>query len=164
MLAGEGISSITNDWTARGITNMSGGKWQRQTLRAVVMSARVAGWREHTPGRTTTDRANWQGGEFTAPAQWEPILDRPRSSASGRHSATERGDAGSSVLSYVLSGLLKCGECGANMTGRPRHGGGREYQYPEQVGCRVGVRKALGGGRVHRGLRDRGRAQGGRVR
>lgn len=127
VLAGESMLSVVNDLTDRGIPTLRGAaRWAPGTLRNILVSARVAGWREHTPGRKVT-AAPWGGGEFVAEAEWPAILPRvtvERLRLLLNNPAAQRG---ASTRSYLLSnGLLLC-ECDAPLRGRPRASGGRDY-------------------------------------
>ena len=61
LLAGEAIRSICRDLTERGVATVTGAEWKPQTLRRILMSARISGQREHH-------------GELVALAEWPAII------------------------------------------------------------------------------------------
>lgn len=139
LLSGETLLGVTRDFNTRGILTLRGKKWSRQALRNLVMSARICGWREHTPGRT--DSYSWSGGEFVAKGEWPAIVSRQKVERLRRilgDPSRQRGKAGSS---YLLSGgLVRCGLCGENLRGHSNHGT-RAYQCVSKKG----VGKGCGG-------------------
>ena len=62
LLAGETVRGLCKDLNGRGIRTSTGGTWVPQSLRRLVLSARIMGVREHK-------------GEIY-PAQWEAICER----------------------------------------------------------------------------------------
>jgi site-specific DNA recombinase len=122
-LMGESLSSICRDLQVRKVKTTKGNYWQVNTLRRYLASARLSGRREHFPPRTPGNGTRPLMGEIVAPAVWGAIIsvrdsDRLRSMLSDPSRRT------SSAIgrTYLLSGILKCGRCGASMTGRPRAG------------------------------------------
>jgi DNA invertase Pin-like site-specific DNA recombinase len=139
LLAGETLLGVTRDLNARGILTLRGKTWSRQSLRNLVLSARICGWREHTPGRT--DSYSWSGGTFVAEGEWPAIVERSKVERLRRmlgDPSRQRGKAGSA---YLLSGgLVRCGLCGENLRGHSNHGT-RAYQCVSKKG----VGKGCGG-------------------
>lgn len=128
VLAGESALSITRDLNRREIPSPKGGIWRPQSLRVILISARVAGWREHRAGRGRSEAAAYGGGEFTAPAEWPAILDRPTVERLRRRLADPSRQRGPSGRTYLLSGgLARCAACGANLAGQ-MNSGRREYR------------------------------------
>jgi site-specific DNA recombinase len=62
VLSGDGLRTIVADWQARGIQPVSGPQWSTMSLRRLLRSGRITGWREHH-------------GRLTAKAEWEAIID-----------------------------------------------------------------------------------------
>jgi site-specific DNA recombinase len=60
-LAGDSLRSICLDLNERGIASAGGKRWSSQTLRRMLMSARISGQREHR-------------GEIVAKAEWPAII------------------------------------------------------------------------------------------
>ncbi|WP_246057057.1 recombinase family protein [Nocardioides eburneiflavus] len=125
LLAGESIRSLTRWLNAEGIRSKKGGEWSTSTVRQVLTSGRICGWREWTPRtpRTREERANWNGkprrgwgmGELVAEGEWEGIISRSQTDRiralldDPERRTTKR-------RHYLLSaGILKCGVCGRSM-------------------------------------------------
>lgn len=112
-LAGEPLRALARELSLRGVRHTSGKDFNHQTLKKVLLSARLAGVRTHL-------------GEEVA-GSWEPVIDRElharltaANSRSGSHRAPER---------YLLTGLLVCGRdnCGASLNGHLHRPGARRY-------------------------------------
>jgi DNA protecting protein DprA len=96
-LAGDSIRNLTA-W----LTTTTGRDWTPQVVRRIITSARIAGIREHN-------------GAEVGPAAWPAIISaddhrRILSRAAERRSTRRR-----TVQSYLLTGLVRCGTCGAAM-------------------------------------------------
>jgi hypothetical protein len=109
VLAGDSLRGIRLDWTRRGITTSTGKAFSNQSLRKLVLSPRLIGYRIH------------QGRLY--PGTWPAILDRPTWEAVGgvlRDPAriTHRGG----LPRHLLSGLLFCGVCKQKLSSQPRNG------------------------------------------
>jgi site-specific DNA recombinase len=129
LLAGESMLAIVRDLNARGIPAPKGGAWSAQSLKNVVISARVAGWREHKPGRPKNTPTPFAGGEFTHRAEWPAILDRVLVERLRRLLGDPSRRRGPNGRTYLLSGgLAKCAECGGNLAGQATSGGRRAYR------------------------------------
>jgi site-specific DNA recombinase len=104
VLAGESVGTILRDLGSRNVTTSTGKRWTRRSLVNTLISARIAGLREHD-GREVL-------------GTWQAIIDRET------HDALRAALAPSKVRrpaprSYYLSGgLLVCGRCGSRMKGR----------------------------------------------
>ena len=104
---------------------MSGKPWGTQTLRRLLMSARISGQREHK-------------GAIVAKAEWEAIItpaetQRIRAKLSDPERRTNR-----SARRYLLPRLLRCGLCDVRLYSRPRADGSRRYvcaSGPNFGGC-----------------------------
>lgn len=70
VLAGEGLMTIAKDWNRRGVARPTECAWTAPTLRKVLLSARVAGLREHG-----ADPSGKVLGALT-PTVWEKAIDR----------------------------------------------------------------------------------------
>lgn len=107
VLIGEPLGRITREWNERGIKAVEGGVWHAATLRRILTSGRICGWREHH-------------GEPVAPAVWPEIIDREtwdRLQAKLRDPARAVGKQARFLLS---GGLAVCGICGWPLAGRRR--------------------------------------------
>jgi hypothetical protein len=135
-LTGESLSSICRDLQARDVRTPGGNHWQPRTLRRMLASARISGRREHTP-RSTWEKTRPLLGEIVADAVWPAIIspedsDRLRAMLSDPHRARKFNPTATG-RTYLLSGILRCGKCGASMNGRPRSGVPR-YVCPNMPG------------------------------
>lgn len=119
VLAGDSLRGICADWNRRAITTSTGGPWRQQVLRRLLMSGRIAGWREHR-------------GVLVAEAVWpaiveRAIIDRLRARLADPARRTSVADA----RRYLLSGgLLRCGMCLRPLRARPRVDHVRRYVCP----------------------------------
>lgn len=114
VLAGEGLWRIVRDLDARGVTTNTGGSWQTQTLRRMLLRPRYAALRVHR-------------GKVVGPAAWEAILDRDtfdRLTAKLTDPGRRTSNRGTAVR-YLLSGIALCGKCGRPAVGAAR----QEYKY-----------------------------------
>lgn len=122
VLAGESLSSVCRDWQGRGVETPTGRAWQPRTLRRLLASARISGRREHTPRAHGDAGTRPLTGEIVATAVWPAIIPVDESDRLRRllsDTSRRRGQAGTG-RTYMLSGLLRCGRCGAGMCGRPK--------------------------------------------
>ncbi|MGI8711571.1 MAG: recombinase family protein [Acidimicrobiales bacterium] len=123
ILAGESVRGITQDWRRRGIATVRGAVWSPTTVKRLLCSGRIAGQREHH-------------GVVIGPAVWRAIIT-PAESARLRAVLTN-GDraAGGTPRSYLLSGLVCCGDCGQRMSTRPTAKGRHRYLcVADRGGC-----------------------------
>lgn len=103
VLAGESLSGITNGLIRSGVTTTTGCRWRVDTLAALLRSPRIAGLRVHNGGPPV-------------PATWPAIIDvadherlvalADARSLGPRHQPPRR---------HLLTGLLRCGRCGATL-------------------------------------------------
>ncbi len=125
VLAGESVRAIAREWNARSIPTAAGKAWTVETLRRMLYSARLSAQREHL-------------GEIVAPGKWEAIIT-PEETARLRATLAERTRTRTRpVRRYCLTGLLRCGLCGAPLIARPSAGGTRRYvcaKGPGHSGC-----------------------------
>lgn len=139
------FSKVARRWTEQGFETTKGNPWQRRTARLVLLSPRVAGFRLHQ-GEVVRDAA----GERVV-GLWEPIItpdehDRLIAIYGKPNLGTGRnGRSGQPYRpggrKYLLSGLARCGECGAKMTGN-KQPVGHIYRCPPPThgGCgKVGI-------------------------
>jgi len=122
VLAGQGLMTIARDWNVRGLPGATGRPWTAPTLRKALLSARVAGLREHG-----TDPSGRVLGALT-PATWGPAIDRQtwdhvRSVLLNPERLTLR----NKPTKYLLTGLVYCGVCGGRMMSRPRDARTKRY-------------------------------------
>jgi site-specific DNA recombinase len=109
VLAGETLRSLCTDLAARGLRGPQGAPLRPSVVRKVLTSGRISGQREHR-------------GAIIGPAEWPAIItpeQTERLRAIFRDPARKSPGRG---VSYLLSGFVRCGKCGAPMKGRPRNG------------------------------------------
>lgn len=124
MLAGESARSIASWAEAQGVQTTSGGQWRSPTIRAVLLSPRIAGLRSHN-------------GEVVGPAVWDPIISPETRQQLLNHFAAMKRSGRRAPRRYLLSGLLRCGKCGNRLFSSAR---GTERRYvcmsgPDHRGC-----------------------------
>lgn len=123
VLAGETLRSVAIDLNERGIRTTMGGQFSGSTIRTILVSARISGRRE-------VGRVSAKGiGEIVAVDCWEPIIsvtdnETLRAMLGERRSSNP---AGRRTRKHLLSGLLVCDNCGANMQGIDQSGVQREH-------------------------------------
>ena len=134
ILAGESLHSICRNLNDRGTRTAAGNLWACTSLRQLLLRPRLAGISEHhTAGRV---RAQWPA--VILEEKWvrlvalltDPVR-RTRPGAPRRH---------------LLSGILRCGECGGRLAAHLRRSKTREYalyhcpRFTDGRGCgRVGI-------------------------
>ena len=115
VLAGQGLITIARDRNRRGVPGTTACPWSAPTLRKILLSARIAGLREH--GADPRGRVL---GALTS-GVWEGAIDR----RTWDHVRSvllnpERLTLGNTPTKYLLMGLVFCGVCGGRMFSRPR--------------------------------------------
>jgi site-specific DNA recombinase len=98
-LSGESLYAITEDLNAR---RVSGVKWSMNRVKRCLMNPAYTGLRVHQ-------------GEVICDADWPPILDRPTFDAIAARLEPRRGGRGGTDVKHLLSGIARCGKCGARM-------------------------------------------------
>jgi DNA invertase Pin-like site-specific DNA recombinase len=116
VLAGEPLRSVCRAWTDEGVRTVTGANWTAQVMRRLLMSARIAGLREHH-------------GVVVAKATWKPIITEDEHvrlcTIHGDPSRNKR--AGYAGRRYLLAGLVRCHLCDAKMVARPTAEKKRRY-------------------------------------
>lgn len=121
---GGSLRAIARRWTDGGVPTVTGKAWTTQVLRGVLMSARIAGLREHH-------------GVVVAEADWPAIVDR-EAWEEVRALLSARGRKGRPSSYLLTGGLARCGLCEARLVARPRSDGARCYvcaSGPNYHGC-----------------------------
>jgi site-specific DNA recombinase len=125
LLAGEALRSICSDLNERGVQTVTGAEWKPQTLRRMLLSARISGQRE-------------RHGEIVATAEWPPIISAADSTRIRGIFADPDRRTNRVARRYLLVRLLRCGLCGETLVSRPKAGGARAYvcaKGPGFSGC-----------------------------
>ncbi len=137
---GEVTWRITRDLNERGIPTAYDHQWRTENLQRLILSKRVIGIREHNG--------------MTHPAQW-PAIITPADQESVRLAWKVRKQSPNSrprgARTYLLTGVIFCGRCGAPMRGNGRSlpsGYQRRYRCTRQdstgrqIGCGKTYRSA----------------------
>lgn len=124
-LAGETIPRLCDELNRRKIGTASGGQWRVTSLRTVLAGPRIAGLRTYQ-------------GEIVADAAWPPILDRTTWERIRAVIGDPRRRRGGRPPARLLTGLVRCGQCGGAMYASS--GANRAPRYmcwksPGSVGC-----------------------------
>ena len=139
--AGVSAVRIAQEWNERGIPTVNGGKWRTVTVKQIFLSPRICGHAVYR-GEVMRDA----GGNIVR-GEWEPILTEDEHAMivakwpPGGMPSRLGGRGQGSRTSYLLSPFLRCGKCGAKMTGsrgKDRHGNMRaRYRCPAKAdgGC-----------------------------
>ena len=144
LLLGCSINSVVRDLNDRDIRTSKGNRWTATTLKQLMLSPRLVGYRVHQ-GEILIDPKTQ---EFVK-GQWDPILSEEswtaledlllgdEAAASERRSEAHR--------EYFLSGLLRCSECNGPLHGNARNETHFYYACKARGG---GVKGAGGCGKV----------------
>lgn len=124
VLAGESISSVCRWMQESGVATVTGAVWRPPSLRDMLLSPRIWGMRQHR-------------GQVAGPGVWEPIIDAATAEQLRVLLTDPARKTVRSARRYVLSGLCRCGVCGAVLLSGASHGT-RAYQCrtgPAFAGC-----------------------------
>jgi DNA invertase Pin-like site-specific DNA recombinase len=107
VIAGASISEITRRWKGAGFITSRGNPFQYQTVKQVLLNARLCGYRE-IKGELVRDGEDQPiVGEWTAivtPKEWYAVSAKIHERGHGSGVPT-----GSMVHKYLLTGILRCG-------------------------------------------------------
>ncbi|TFD70565.1 recombinase family protein [Cryobacterium sp. Hb1] len=99
-LAGESVRSLVSWMTAEDVpTTAAAEGWRTPTLRQILLSGRIAGLRDHH-------------GEAVGPAAWPAIISVAQHHQIHALFQTKKVSGRRAPRSYLLSGMLRCGNCG----------------------------------------------------
>jgi site-specific DNA recombinase len=113
VLNGIGLREIARRWNAADVHTARGNEWDHRAVRQLLRAPRLAGWRVHR-GAVVRDTDG-----LAVRGVWEPILDQD---TYDRLQVALNGKLGASpgrrgARRYLLSGIARCGACGAKMYG-----------------------------------------------
>lgn len=149
VLEANGISPKVND--KRNCRLSSRGIWTRQTLLKILRNPAYVGLREvnlKNKGKDPETLKSW-GSYQIVKASWKPIVEKEAFDLAQdvlddaekiqRHRLSEK-----DTRVFILSGLLRCMECGATLSGAASHGKYRAHKYyihrklvGEELKCKV---------------------------
>ena len=129
VLAGESLSNVTKHWREQGMRTPRGAEWRTTNLLRILQSPKLAGLSDYH-------------GEIVGKGAWEPIVaeDQWRAFVGlAEHKIMVTREQ----RSYLLSGLVRCGKCGAvlqakwwiNPTGRNSKEPRYQCRTRSQGGC-----------------------------
>lgn len=105
IIAGESLRNVTRMLNDDGVPSPTGKPWAKGMVRHVVLRERNAGLRVHH-------------GQVVGDGAWQPILDRGRwEQVRAVLDDPQRRTSTSSSAVHLLSGIARCGVCGATMRG-----------------------------------------------
>jgi site-specific DNA recombinase len=117
IIAGDSLRGIVRDWARRGVATPTGGTWATTGLRKMLLSPRIAGYREHLgkiyPG-------TWDA--IIQPEKWQTVREILQDPARKR-------TYGGGAPKYLLTGLVFCGYCGSRLRPQPRRDYGGKVAY-----------------------------------
>lgn len=117
ILAGESIRGVCTDWVKRGVVSSAGKPWNPTPLRRMLQNPALAGLREYEGA--------------TYPATWDAILTEETSERLRLHFAEpNRRTSFGTARSYLLTGIVRCGRCGARLRSHRHKDGQRQYVCP----------------------------------
>lgn len=104
LLSGESLRAVTAGLNADGVPTPTGiAAWHKNMVRALVLRERNAGLRVHR-------------GQVVGEGAWDPILDRGRwEQVRAVLSDPTRRTSTGSTAAHLLSGIARCGVCGATL-------------------------------------------------
>lgn len=123
-LAGESFRSLCWWLDSEGVQTVRGGGWRTPSLKQMLISARIAGLREHN-------------GSIVADAVWEPIITPEQRLQILGKLASRKVSGRRTPRRYVLSGMLRCGRCGNTLYSASREANRRYVclSGPDHGGC-----------------------------
>lgn len=128
VLSGKSLHSIAMGLNRDGVTTTANGPWTHTTLRRLLRNGRLAGWRTHKYAIALTDAGAPISGT------WQPLIDQDTYeallAALGERGARQPKQARPGARRYLASGLLRCGECNAKLTGQPYRNERHNYSCP----------------------------------
>lgn len=131
LMAGVPLGSLTDQWNAAGGLTSRGNPWQRQTLRQMYLSPRLAGLRPYHGDVLIDDagepvRGQWE--PILTVEQWQRLVAKLTAARTGERPGGRR---------YLLSGLMRCGACSGVMVGNKATGKGHFFacKPANQGGC-----------------------------
>lgn len=112
VINGVPLRTIAAAWNTAGVATSRDKAWTHTTVRRLLARPRLAGWRTHHDAIVRDAAGRPVRGE------WEPILDQDTHDAvQAVFQRDGRGGGRRGARRYLLTGVLRCGTCGARMNG-----------------------------------------------
>jgi len=111
LIDGVPTREVARRWNAAGVTTTWGNPWTHTSVRQLMRNPRLAGWRTHQKAIARDADSQPVRGVWT-PMVDQPTYDALQAALDGRRPRTRRGSQ-----KYLLSTLLRCGDCGSKMHG-----------------------------------------------
>jgi site-specific DNA recombinase len=169
ILAGDSLRGIVLDWLDRGIRTSTGRNFNNTTMRQMLVSPRIAGFRVHHgklyPTAKNQARLAAAGYDWRqhAPDEWPKLLsdqwdsiitvDKWEGVCAIIRDPARKVNMRGGTPRYLLSGLVFCGLCGGPAYGRKGRVLGNGKHQPAGYGCHA-LREYGGCGGVRRKLTD----------
>lgn len=135
-----GISGIARALTAAGIpTKRKAAKWHRQVVRQILSNRTYLGEFFQNKWDASKGRVRLRPEEEWILIPCPPIIDRATFTRAQMLLAQSRRRFAGKKSAYLLSGLLRCGNCGAALKGRQW---GAQTVYAEESGAGCGLKVA----------------------
>src|SRR5690606_1594713 len=125
ILGGDSLSNLARDWAARGVTSVTGGRWDPSNIRRMLVTARISGRREYIPTSSHEDTRRPLMGKIVSDTSIYPAIISVQDSDALRRKFAQ-GLKTFHGRSYLLTGVLYCGRCEKAMAGG-RTKGKRRY-------------------------------------
>lgn len=110
LLDGAPLRTLTRQMNTAGARTTAGNEWGATELRRYLCNPRIAGLRVHR-------------GEVVGPGVWPPIIDEDEQVAVKAVLADPARRPKGRPRTYLLSGVARCGQCGARLYGRTERRG-----------------------------------------
>jgi len=104
LLAGETLAQLAREWNNAELWTVTGNKWDGALIRQMLEAPSLAGLAEYK-------------GEVLGELPGDPVLDRDTWERLTLHFTSRK--RGRPAITYLLSGVIRCGKCGSPMYGRP---------------------------------------------
>lgn len=109
VLAGEALHSVTMWLDEADVRTVTGKPWRSQTVRQMLTNPRMWGMRVHQ-------------GTVIGKAVWDPIISPEDGERLRRKLLDPARRTNRTARRYLLSGMLRCGVCGATLKSTPKEG------------------------------------------
>lgn len=150
ILAGESLRRIAREWESSGVTTTAGGRPTAQNVRLILLTPTTGGFTHYKLKKKDYSTAEWE--QLSAwdklgiigRGNWEPVLDPEVWQALWAHltNPARKTNLVGNTPQHLLSGIVRCGKCGAPMYCRRKWYRKKTEEEPKRVyWC-----KARGGG------------------